>query len=306
MGTLNSRPFGMPQGYDPYGDALPSYGTGMPSYMSMPGAGGGGSGGGGSAMDMGMGLADMALPGISAAGSFLTSMLSMRNANKQAELNRQQQTNLQTNQINATGAQDTQALASKESQLDPFRSRMMQMGDASKLDRVANATTTPRSINFGGPFAGFVPKMSGGYSYQKSPQLVNAARAAQTSVLSGNPDPSMTNTANYGRTGALDLIGVANGSKDPSQTSAFATGAPGAGSSQGSNPVADVVRQAYRQYLKRDPTDAEIQSQTGNGSFTVSDPRLQKSIENIKRAAVGQGGGPAQGGFTPSYMSAAA
>jgi hypothetical protein len=302
--TLNSRPFGMPSGYDPYGDALDSFGTGMPSYMSMPGGSSQGMGGGG-ALSSGMGLADMVLPGVGAAGSFLTSLFAMRNANKQAELNRQQQTNLQTNSINANAAQDTQALASKESTLDPFRSRMAQIGDVAKLDRVANATTAPRRLNIGGPFARFVPQSTGGYSYQESPELTGAARAAQTSVLSGQADPSMTNPANYGKTGALDLLSIAQGTKDPRLASSMTSGAPAQGSTLGANPVADVIRNAYRQYLNRDPSDAEIQSQTGNGSFTVSDPRLQMSVENIKRAA-GREGAAAAGGFTPSYMGTAA
>lgn len=314
MPTLNSRPFGMPAGYDPYGDALPSFGNGpygqqMPQYSYMPQ---GGQSGGGMGGDIGSSAAGGFMAGgpigagVAAGGALLTSLFAMKNANKQAELNRQQQTNMQTNSINANAAQDTQALASKESMLDPFRSRMMQMGDVAKLDRVANASSTPRQLNLQGPYAKYAPQMSGGYSYQKSPELVNAAKATQTSVLSGNADPSMTNSANYGKSGALDLLGVAAGTKNPAQASAMASGAPAAGSSLGANPVADVVRNAYRQYLQRDPTDAEIMSQTGNGSFTVNDPRLQMSIENIKRAAAGAqqpGGVPS---FKPSYMSAAA
>jgi hypothetical protein len=39
---------------------------------------------------------------------------------------------------------------------------------------------------------------------------------------------------------------------------------------------------AYQTYLKRDPSMAEIMSQTGNGEFNVTDPRLAKSVENIR------------------------
>jgi hypothetical protein len=49
-----------------------------------------------------------------------------------------------------------------------------------------------------------------------------------------------------------------------------------------SDPANDQIRQAYQTYLKRDPSMAEIMSQTGNGEFNVTDPRLAKSVENIR------------------------
>lgn len=260
--ALPSRPFGMPQGYDPYGDALPSYSTGVPSYMSLP-AGGSGMSSPAPSSGGGFGLTDLIAPGASAAGNFLATLFGMKNANAQAQKNRQATADAQTNSLAQNTAQGTQAVASKESTLDPFRSRMSQVGDAAKLDRVANATSSPVRLNTSGPFSGFVPQVSGGYSYQKSPALVNAAKAAQTSVLSGTPDPSMTNPENYGKTGALDLLGVAAGTKNPASASAFATGAPSAGSSLGADPVSNMIRQGYQQKLGRPASDAEIQSVVG-------------------------------------------
>jgi hypothetical protein len=198
-----------------------------------------------------------------AGGSFLTNLFGMKNANDQAQKNRQQQLDMQSNSLAANNAANTAAIAEAEAARDPFKSRMTQVGDVAKLDRVQNARTTPRTVAPTAAYAGSMPAVSGGYSYQKSPDVTNAAGAAKQSIMSGTPDPSMTNPANYGKTGALDLIGIANGSKDPTSPNAMATGAPAAASTLGADPVANMIRQGYMQKLGRSPSDGEIQSVIG-------------------------------------------
>lgn len=288
--TLSSRPFGTNAGYDPYGDALPSFGNMTPSYMSLPN--GGSSGMGMPSGDAGGGGFDpMSL--VPGAGTFLSGIFGMINANKQREKDRQLQ--LQLAGISDANSRDLNAsrTALTESELDPFRQQMSQASDLSKLDRLERGTRTPVSVSIaGGPGAPFTK--TGGYSYTKSPELTKAASAIKQSVLAGNGAPSMTNPNNYGKTSAIDVIGVMNGTKDPTSPNAFATGAPSAGTGQ-SSAAANVIRQAYRQYLHRDPTDAEILSQTGNGTFMANDPRLQASVQNIMNSS------EALGGFKPSY-----
>jgi len=290
----------MPGGYDPYGDALPSYGNGVPNDFyswGLPSGGGGGSsapGGGG-----GFDPTGFVGPLVSGGGNFLSSLFGMINQNKQLEKNRQLQRDLAAQADANSRDLSQQRTAQVESTLDPFRQQMAQGGDLAKLDRLERSSLTPVRVNAaGGPGAPF--GQSGGYSYSKSPELVSSAAALKKSIMAGNGAPTMTNPNNYGKTSALDLIGVANGSKDPTSPNAFATGAPSAGTSQTSS-AANVIRQAYREYLGRDPSDMEILSQTGNGQFTVNDPRLQLSLENIKNSPEVRA---RRTGFAPSYSNA--
>lgn len=303
--TLSASPFGMPAGYNPYGDALPSYRTGMPNWGSLPNVspsmGSGGSGMGGD----GFSYSDMIMPGLGAVGSGLASLFGMANQNKQNQLNRQNQLNMQGNQINAQQGANTQQLASTESRLDPFRSRMSQMGDVAKLDRVANATTSPVRLNLSGPFAGFKPNVTGGYSYTKSPALVQAAKDAQSSIMSGQADPSMTNPANYGKTGALNLNATGSGQVSPTSSAAFASGPAAPASTLGSDASANMIRQAYMQYLGRQPSDAEIQTTLGNLSQINGKPVTAADQDLVTRwASQNLSKGEQPPGLTPSYAGA--
>lgn len=270
----------------------------MPSDSSGMGMDAGGDGGGGGGFDP--------LSLVPGAGSFLSSMFSSIMAKKRLEMQLQAEKEMQQNSIQAQEGANTQSLAFNESQLDPFRQQMAQGNDVASLDKLERASYTPVKVSTaGGPGAPFT--RTGGYSYTKSPELVQAAGDLKKSILAGNGAPTMTNPANYGKTSALDLLSTAAGTKDPTKTSAFASGAPAAASTLGSDAAANAIRQAYQLYLQRDPTDAEILSQTGNGSFSVSDPRLQLSINNIKRAGAGQTPAAAAanpGGFRPSYAGA--
>lgn len=245
-------------------------------------------------------------------GSFLSGLFNMINPNKQAALNRQAQANLQTNSIAAQEGANTQSVAANESQLDPFRQQVSQARDLMNVDKAANSSFSPVQVSSaGGPGAPFV--RSGGYSYSKSPQLSGDLNAIESSIRAGNGAPSMTNPANYGKTSALNLVNVAAGKADPTSTSAFATGAPAAASTLGSDPVANQIRNAYQTYLGRQPSDTEIQNVIGqlgqiyNRPITASDSNLisgwiQNNLATSPEAQAYKGAS-ASSSFGPSYAS---
>lgn len=224
--------------------AIFGYGAFGPGGYASFGAGGGAGGGGGAAASTGLNadgtlaatmgapaglsvgpaavkggsmasLAALGKYGIPAVGDFLTSAFGTSRDSaeaqkqrdwlaQQAALDRTQKTNLQNQQV-----------ALDESKLDPWRGTMSQVGDASRLDRVANANYTPVSVSRG---AGGRINTSGGTTYNKSPELIAAAKAAAALVLSGGGRvPTMTDPNNYGKTGTTDLTagGTTSGPRDP-------------------------------------------------------------------------------------------
>ncbi len=117
------------------------------------------------------------------------------------------------------GLMDT---AARESELDPFRHQLDQAGALSKLDRLERASYSPVSVNLPDRYAQYKPTISGGYSYERSPEVKAAAGALKQNVLAGRTAPSMTSAENYGKTATLDLTGNA----DPRTDAAFSMGAP--------------------------------------------------------------------------------
>lgn len=122
-----------------------------------------------------------------------------------ANANRNQQTQLTDKEIAAQVAARQQATAVAEEGMNPFRQQAQQVGTAAGLDQLARGKYTPVQMSVPGKMAKYVPQFSGGYSYDKSPALINAANAAETDVLAGHTAPTMTNPANYGKTAALTL-----------------------------------------------------------------------------------------------------
>jgi hypothetical protein len=112
------------------------------------------------------------------------------------------------------------ALAFGESEQNPFRQQNAQAQSLAMLDRLANEQMTPTRITPDPHYAGSVPQISGGYSYERSPALRQSAAALQRSVMAGNTAPTQTNPANYGRTSALDLISVLEGGVAPENAQA--------------------------------------------------------------------------------------
>jgi hypothetical protein len=188
--------------------------SGAPAGLTVGAGAGGGAGAAGAGGGMGA-TAALGKYGIPAVGDFLTSAFSSSKNSAEAQkqrdflaaqaaLDRQQKAALQNQQT-----------ALQESTLDPWRGTMSQVGDASRLDRLANANYTPVSVSRG---PGGRVNMAGGTTYNKSPELIAAAKAAAALVLSGGGRvPTMTDPANYGKTGTVDLSGnglVSNASRD--------------------------------------------------------------------------------------------
>lgn len=157
--------------------------------------------------------------GIPAAGDFLTNMFASSKDARQNELQREflRQENeknreIQRQQLAQDEAQSMRSTALDESKLDPWRHMNEQLGGASKADRLANSTYTPVQLSHGAPGGGI--QRTGGATYNKSPELVQAARTAAAMILSGRGTaPTMTDPANYGQTGVRDLR---NGGRDVS------------------------------------------------------------------------------------------
>lgn len=177
------------------------------STMAVPGTVGTGSAIGG------MMASPLARYGIPMAGDFLTSMFS---TSKDAKENQKQRDfYAQQNELDRLRQRehDQQQTAVDESKLDPWRNTMSQVGNASKLDRLSGSTYTPVQVSRG---QGGKIQTSGGTTYNKSPELIAAARAAAALILSGGGQaPSMTDPANYGKTGVTDLSGGGRGNITP-------------------------------------------------------------------------------------------
>lgn len=153
-------------------------------------------------------------------GGALTALLSSISAANERKRNEQ----MTREGIQANRESDIRDLASKESTLDPFRQQMMQAGDISKLDRIERGSYSPVHMTPSGPYASYVPQMSGGFNYSKSPELIQSAAALKRNVMGGNTAPTMTDPTNYGKTAALDLVRIASDRADPASVNA--SGAP--------------------------------------------------------------------------------
>ena len=106
---------------------------------------------------------------------------------------------------------DRRNIALEESKLDPWRNTRSQVDTAALMDRRANSTYTPARLNRG---PGGTLTRSGGNQYQKSPELMAAAKAAAAMILSGGGQaPSMLDEANYGQTGVRDLTRTGPGGR---------------------------------------------------------------------------------------------
>jgi hypothetical protein len=119
-------------------------------------------------------------------------------------------------------------IASEESMANPYRHQLEQAGALGRLDAMGHASYAPVTVAPPARYTASAPTITGGYSWQPSAQMQGDARALQTSVRAGRTAPTMANPANYGRTGALDLLSVAAGRADPSMPVAPALPGPGA------------------------------------------------------------------------------
>ena len=215
--------------------------------------------------------------GLGAAEGGITTILSAIEAANQRKRNEQQSKEA----IAANTASDTRDLAFKESTLDPFRQQMAQAGAIGKLDRAERATYKPVHLGAAPGYEQYVAPPMGGFSYEKSPEMVSSMAALKRNVIGGNVAPSMTNPENYGKTAVLDLLGIASAGVDPGtvngaggaprSTAAYTEGVPtrmagGIGTSETratDMSVADattVLTRAIQAELGRQPQPGEIEA----------------------------------------------
>lgn len=152
--------------------------------------------------------AALAIPAI---GTAITSLFAQKGANTNAK----RQAQLEEERLRLQKAQGDRSAALEESTLDPWRHSMFQADNIAKLDRLERGSLTPTSFQLPGAYAQYAPQRSGGFSYTKSPELIEAAKALKQVVMSGQGAPTMTDPANHGETGAIDILSILAGLKTP-------------------------------------------------------------------------------------------
>jgi hypothetical protein len=103
-------------------------------------------------------------------------------------------------------------LGFNESMADPFRQQMAQAGDLSRLDAMERSTFSPVEVGQDG----YRPTFSGGASYQKSPELLNAIAMLKNSVMSGRTAPAFSTHPGAWNPSVLDLNAMSRGGAEQS------------------------------------------------------------------------------------------
>jgi hypothetical protein len=170
-------------------------------------------------------------------------------------------------------------IAQGESMADPFRHQNNQASSLAMLDRIANAQRGRTQISVPSEMQRFVPQISGGYSYEASPDLRTSAKLLQRSVAGGQGAPTMTDPANYGRTGAVNLndpSSIGMGARPNTPATAPAPGAGGAVPRTGATtPTPGTMSHSYfdggadagSESYSTDERDMEMNAASGNPAY---------------------------------------
>jgi hypothetical protein len=126
------------------------------------------------------------IPLLTALGLGASATSNAVSSSKQNESQRQ----MSREEIAAQKEMQAREIALKESELNPFRQQLAQAGSIASLDRLERGAYKPVTLQGAAPYAQYKPQMSGGYSYEKSPELVASAGALKKDVMSGNRAPS--------------------------------------------------------------------------------------------------------------------
>jgi hypothetical protein len=150
---------------------------------------------------------DLAVSGV----GFLSGLFGGGAKAKQEEKNRQ--TQLEIAQMDDRRARELALLeaALKESQLNPFRQQLSQATSVRDLDYLERGRYTPTKMTVPAAMQGFMPQMSGGFSYTPDPAVLKGYGDLKRDVMSGHTAPTMTDPSNYGKTATLDLLSGATG-----------------------------------------------------------------------------------------------
>lgn len=143
---------------------------------------------------------------VSTIGSALFNSL-FGNASENERQRKQIQASKEAQQVAEQGSNQraAQSTALSESLADPFRGQRSQIDIAGLLDFLENAQYSPVSLTGAPEYAQYKPSMSGGFTYQRSPELRAAAKALKETVFNGQTAPTMTDPANYGMSGAMNI-----------------------------------------------------------------------------------------------------
>lgn len=151
-----------------------------------------------------MAIAPLLLAGIiaAAAGTAVNAGVNSKNQRD----TRDADTALTREQIAQREKESLRDTAAAEATQNPFRDQVHQAQSLGRLDLMARSQLTPTKITPHARYASAVPARTGGLSYEMDPQVRAMAERLKLDVASGRGAPTMTNAANYGKTGAVDLL----------------------------------------------------------------------------------------------------
>lgn len=127
---------------------------------------------------------------IPALGSLASTYFASSSANKQQK----QQTELQRQQMAQNAQNDAARLALEESTLDPWRSSMFQANNLAALDKLERSKSSPVQMSLPSRYAQYAPSFSGGFSYEKSPEMLAAIAELKKQMLAGQGRTPSTTT----------------------------------------------------------------------------------------------------------------
>lgn len=183
------------------------------------------------------------IPLLSAAASGLMGLGSSMAQTKAEDKRLKAQAELEARRIAADKELAQQRTAADESALDPFRHALAQASALGRLDLLQNADFGGSAFLVPSSMQPYVPNIST-FNYTPSADVRQSAGALKSSVMAGNTAPTMTNPANYGKTGVLDLLKVLAGRTPASSPDAFATPSSGLPQAPGARGV--TLRTALR------------------------------------------------------------
>lgn len=144
---------------------------------------------------MPMSGADWAKLAAGIGGTALTAYMMKRQGDQQAQQNQQQ--------MQMSEEQSLRDTALKESLADPFRHLRQQGAGLTSMDLLANFPRTSSNITPPANVAPYMGTVSRGWTPSES--LRTNASKLYDAIAAGRTAPTMTDPANYGRTGALNL-----------------------------------------------------------------------------------------------------
>lgn len=105
--------------------------------------------------------------------------------------NRESQEELTRERIASDERMQGRDLLLKESMANPFRHQAAQAATLAALDHLERSRYSPVRLSAPARYAGYVPELSGGFSYERSPEVTASAGALKRDVMAGHRAPSV-------------------------------------------------------------------------------------------------------------------